>query len=158
MNEKTLWFRVPDALHRQLKSLAALRGATIAEEGRRAVETHVANDGIALCTRGTLLCPACSKTTDDEPFVHIDRVTVHVREEDAEPGATVVEIPDKPAARSAARQEIPNNPSARRSGLVVEGWCELCGSRWELTLAQHKGQTLISVEVQEKTDQAAVHG
>ena len=152
MDQKTLWFQLPGALHRQLKSMAALRAGTIAAEGRRAVESHVANGGTVLCGNGALLCPNCSENADDAAYLHFDRVTVHAREEDGDPDTTVVEFPDRPS-QGAQRpsQHVPSNPSRRRSGIVVEGWCEHCSGRWELTLAQHKGQTLITAGRSAKT-------
>ena len=35
------------------------------------------------------------------------------------------------------------NPSARRDGLTLEFWCEGCGQHPLLTIAQHKGRTVI---------------
>ena len=53
-----------------------------------------------------------------------------------------MDVPDTHGAKSA----VVGNPSERRSGVVVEGWCDLCGGRSALTLAQHKGRTMIMVK------------
>ncbi len=89
-------------------------------------------------SEGTLRCPlsVCRGET-----LHHDRVTTHSREEDGVATVVVVDVPDTRGAMPA----VAGNPSGRRSGVVVEGWCELCGGRWALTLAQHKGSTMIAV-------------
>jgi hypothetical protein len=51
---------------------------------------------------------------------------------------TVVEVPV--AAPAAARPQ----PSSRRDGLAIAFWCEGCHGEFELTLAQHMGNTEIS--------------
>ena len=86
---------------------------------------------------GTLQCPSCGGQ-----FTHHDRVFVYARAEDAMPAVHMVLMPgaDPPEA-------LPANPSARRSGLVVEGWCEACDDRWQLTVVQHKGETCVDVSV-----------
>ena len=89
----------------------------------------------------TLLCPEC-----DMSFTHIDRVTVHAREEDAGPKDTrvvSVDVPDgSPWPESQRPAGLPGNPSSRRSGLVIEGNCEN-GHRWMVTFEQHKGETRV---------------
>ena len=87
----------------------------------------------------TLECPTCG----DDGHLHHDRVTVFSRNEDANPDVTVVDVPD---TSDDARPDLPENPSMRRSGVVVEGWCEGCEGRWLLTVSQHKGDTMISVQ------------
>jgi hypothetical protein len=47
-----------------------------------------------------------------------------------------VEVRDEPSLRSW-------NPSWRRDGIAIEFCCEGCGSIGELTIAQHKGVTLV---------------
>ena len=96
-----------------------------------------------------LLCPACESN-----FLHHDRVTAHSRVEDKEAEALVVDVPDQStlidpetgAVLGRRPEQYPANPSSRRSGVVIEGWCEGCGGRWKLMLAQHKGQTWLWAE------------
>jgi hypothetical protein len=42
------------------------------------------------------------------------------------------------------------NPSTRRGGFRVGFYCELCGARFSLEFAQHKGQTLITAMRQDE--------
>jgi len=35
------------------------------------------------------------------------------------------------------------NPSSRQHGLSLTFWCEGCDENFELTIAQHKGQTIV---------------
>ena len=90
----------------------------------------------------TMRCPTC---WDEVRVLHHDRVTVFTRKEDANPDVTVVHVPDTNES-SRLIQDLPENPSERRSGVVIEGWCELCDGRWVLTLAQHKGETKIGIQ------------
>jgi hypothetical protein len=50
--------------------------------------------------------------------------------------------------RSASKSKImpsseSDNPSSRRGGIAIGFHCEECGTHAELTIAQHKGQSLI---------------
>ena len=83
-----------------------------------------------------LQCPTCGFD-----FLHHDRVTTHSRDEDCIADVHVVDIPDDGTARPIGPAP---NPSDRRSGVVIEGWCEACGERWTLTVAQQKGQTMFA--------------
>lgn len=82
-------------------------------------------------TKGILHCPKC----DFEWGFHHEDVTVFSRAEDKD---TVVI-----AVYPQGQQVATVNPSARRHGLVVGFWCESCGGKFELTIAQHKGSTEI---------------
>jgi hypothetical protein len=42
--------------------------------------------------------------------------------------------------------DLAANPSARRHGIRIEFECEDCGHASQLTLAQHKGETLVAWE------------
>ena len=97
-----------------------------------------------------LRCPGCWGE-----YLHHDRVTVYPREEDHEADVQVIDVPDGRESRKLPAWgrpplEVPLNPSERRSGLVVEGWCELCNVRWQMTIAQHKGQTEIEISRAER--------
>ena len=91
-------------------------------------------------SEGTLRCPnsVCGGT-----HLHHDRVTTHSREEDGVATVVVVDVPD--TNTRGAIQAPAGNPSERQSGVVVEGRCELCGGRLVLTLAQHKGGTVVAL-------------
>ena len=47
------------------------------------------------------------------------------------------------AAASSIDTDLKGNPSARRDGLAIRFWCESCDARPVLTIAQHKGSTLV---------------
>lgn len=86
---------------------------------------------------GLLICPSCG---DD--YLHHDRIVSHTREEDETAVVQVVYVPES----EDKQLQIPENPSSRRSGVVISGFCENCRKRWDLTLAQHKGQTEIEMQ------------
>ena len=93
----------------------------------------------------TVRCPTC--WNDEVRVLHHDRVTVFSRKEDADADVTVVDIPGR---NHSAMPDLPENPSQRRSGVVIEGWCELCAGRWVITVAQHKGETKLSIQRQQR--------
>ena len=102
-----------------------------------------------------LICPSCG---DENRYLHHDRVTVFSRKEDEKSNVTVVDIPDRDWPETTdlditvAVPPVPENPSSRRSGVVIEGWCELCRERWELKVMQHKGQTWLYIGRQMKEE------
>jgi hypothetical protein len=81
-----------------------------------------------------LLCPGCG-----EHDLHHDQVTVFEREtEDAPSRATEID-----GTRVRVLSDGRGNPSSRRGGIAIRFWCEHCSAVPELTLAQHKGTTLM---------------
>lgn len=86
--------------------------------------------------RDTLLCPKCG-----EDNLHHGRVHIYERPED-QPWVRQTVIEDD-AINSSVAIGSTGNPSRRRHGLAIEFFCEQCGDVGELTIAQHKGQTLI---------------
>lgn len=89
-----------------------------------------------------LICPRCGST-----YLHHIGVTVFDRKEDAQ---QVVRTSVDGASSSMAivSSSDSGNPSDRRDGVVVAFRCEQCGGgtetdRIELTIAQHKGETLV---------------
>jgi hypothetical protein len=84
-----------------------------------------------------LLCPKCGGE-----HIHHKRVAVFDRLYEDAPthailaGQASVSFQTGPWAES-------NNPSSRRDGVAIKFWCEDCQSLFALTLAQHKGQTLL---------------
>ena len=108
----------------------------------RGTTEDVLEDGTVDSTlsEGTLRCPNCSCGGTNLQY---DRVTTHSREEDGVATVVVVDVPNTDTRLAIQAQA--GNPSERRSGVVVEGWCELCGGRWVLTLAQHKGGTVVAL-------------
>jgi hypothetical protein len=88
---------------------------------------------------GVLLCPACGSE-----YLHHSVVTVFDRGEDEVETIVTESTPD-----SLVRTVLPSrecaNPSDRRDGVAVRLWCEICpGPDFELCIAQHKGQTLLT--------------
>ena len=86
----------------------------------------------------TLLCPAC-----ESAFTHQGRVEVWNRPEDeTRPGVAV----DEDGALHEVSAE--DNPSRRRDGVRIWFVCEVvgCEAQFALTVAQHKGETIIEVE------------
>ena len=86
----------------------------------------------------TLLCPSCG-----EDYLHHRVTTLYERPEDA---VVTLEIAVSSAAivtRLCPTSET-RNPSSRRHGLAIQFECEMCGLVGELTIAQHKGSTLLA--------------
>ena len=86
-----------------------------------------------------LLCPACGGR-----FLHHEDFAVEVwqRPEDALIQGCAI-LP-----RGAGVSFIPaeDNPSSRRSGVRLKFNCENCSSTSRLEIAQHKGETFVSIE------------
>ena len=83
-----------------------------------------------------LLCPRCEFN-----YLHHYQVDVFERNEDAITGLHV-QVAD---SRAATDTLLRGNPSSRRDGLTVGLWCEGCHAKLLLTIAQHKGVTLIDL-------------
>jgi len=83
-------------------------------------------------------CPKCG-----EMYLHHGAISVYYRGMEDSPvgalsvcgGRTTTVTYDEP---------MDNSPSRRRDGLAIDMECEFCGPVGRLTVAQHKGHTLIS--------------
>lgn len=83
-----------------------------------------------------LLCPGCSGNN-----LHHSTVTVFTRsQEDAKPVRTII---GNAEVITGAMLPTGENPSSRRDGIAIGFWCENCSFQGELTIAQHKGLTLV---------------
>lgn len=87
--------------------------------------------------RGVLLCPRCGEST-----LHHGSMTVYSRPEDGA-RTTEVTISGKRIRGATTPSAGSRNPSSRRDGLAIRFECECCGGGMELTIAQHKGATLL---------------
>jgi hypothetical protein len=89
--------------------------------------------------RDWLLCPGCKNFE-----LHHEAVTVFERDELEDGPSGAVEVGDELRCRriEGARAEA-GNPSARRNGVAIRFWCEQCSDISELTIAQHKGTSLV---------------
>jgi hypothetical protein len=90
-----------------------------------------------------LVCPRCGFN-----YLHQGCVTVYDRSED-ERTTRVVEVANGSATLSNLPSDNAANPSSRRHGLAISFSCEGCGGGTsddiiELTVAQHKGQTVVA--------------
>lgn len=104
-------------------------------------ETFAPTDGyhVAMC------CPRCGS---DGGLHHLS-VEVYNRTEDAADVRCTV-VSDESTTVCTKRNAVSCNPSLRRDGLAIRFWCELCSGAGAdnygdlvLTLAQHKGATLV---------------
>lgn len=103
---------------------------------------------------GILHCPNCGHSE-----MHHDRVDVWEAGEMA-PNGTALHVSvrgvDALESFGSGRPRLPpivavdanedGNPSSRRQGLSIRLWCEGCHWRSKLTIAQHKGCTLVEHE------------
>lgn len=84
-----------------------------------------------------LVCPNCGGQN-----LHQEVVAVFEREEDA--ARTVVTAVTRDSAETGLEDsETCENPSSRRHGVAIRFSCETCPDLPELTLAQHKGWTIV---------------
>jgi hypothetical protein len=88
-----------------------------------------------------LECPHCPNAI--ESYLHHGKVTVYARHEDA-PRVTKIEVNNGVAHTNETDDNGSGNPSFRRDGVAICFECELCGRTSELTIAQHKGQSLLA--------------
>jgi hypothetical protein len=84
---------------------------------------------------GMLRCGQCGRCEG----LHHDVVEAFERGEDAKDGLHVRIV----GGQMHVDRKLAGNPSERRHGLAIEFWCELCGGRSRLTIAQHKGAELV---------------
>lgn len=99
-----------------------------------------------------VVCPNCTSG-----FVHHVGVDIYERHEDKDTGTHVsvfgIDTDDRESHLNKASvvvdTSMTGNPSARRQGLVIHFWCEGCRAQLQLSVAQHKGQTLINFDVAE---------
>jgi hypothetical protein len=94
-----------------------------------------------------LECPLCPGTYG---YLHHGAVTIYHRHED-EPLVTKIEVSKGEALTSKVDNSYSGNPSLRRHGLAICFECEHCGQTSELTIAQHKGGSLIAWRGTERT-------
>jgi hypothetical protein len=90
-----------------------------------------------------LLCPRCN-----EAYLHHRTVRVYDRGEN-EDLTTVTAVNDGLVASHLYPSKGLPNPSARRDGIAINFECEICSGGITLTLAQHKGHTLIGWDYEE---------
>ncbi|MBN6112443.1 hypothetical protein HEP73_04364 [Xanthomonas sp. GW] len=83
-----------------------------------------------------LLCPRCMFN-----YLHHYQIDIFERGEDAATGLHVQVVDGSCTTDTLLR----DNPSSRRHGLTVGLWCEGCRARLLLTIAQHKGVTLVDL-------------
>ncbi|WP_193090875.1 hypothetical protein [Halomonas colorata] len=84
-----------------------------------------------------LQCPNCKGN-----YLHHDRVEIFERQEDAKTGIHVT----VENGSSVQDTSMAGNPSTRRHGLNIFFWCEFCDAVPVLTIAQHKGNTLVDMD------------
>lgn len=83
----------------------------------------------------TMLCPNCGSN-----YLHHMCVEVFDREEDDMNGVYTCVSNHKIESK---RGPLKGNPSRRRDGIKINFVCEDCDAEPILTIAQHKGQTLV---------------
>jgi hypothetical protein len=90
---------------------------------------------------GCLGCPLCGSNNG----LHLDSVSVagRVDGEDTEAVALLVDGRGRTTPISPGTPHWPE--SRRRHAFALNGWCEICGDKFSIELAQHKGQTLVNV-------------
>lgn len=86
-----------------------------------------------------LSCPHCQGI-----YLHHGKVTIYERlREDSETGWKTTISNDGFSAVLSNVNTIDGNPSCRRDGIRIELVCEDCHKKSYLTIAQHKGLTMV---------------
>lgn len=106
-------------------------------DGRALTELHL--DSLAEYT--VLRCAYCQGD-----YLHHVRVEVFERAEDAVNGIHVNVL----HCCATVDTNLEGNPSGRRDGLKIYFACEFCAQTSILTIQQHKGQTFLGVQPQER--------
>jgi hypothetical protein len=101
------------------------------------IDTRDGND------EGVLCCPRCLELDRDRGNLHAVQIIAYDRGEDAAL-TKVTTVYNGIAGTALLPSAIAGNPSSRRDGVVIEFACEQCGDGPSLTIAQHKGDTLIA--------------
>jgi len=98
-----------------------------------------------------LACPICSPYEGLEGCLHHEGVHVFNRRGDESSSiGLLASIKDQVVELNSSGDTQTHNPSKRRNGILIEFWCEICGSGLDgnsplfLAIGQHKGQTEIS--------------
>jgi hypothetical protein len=88
-------------------------------------------------------CPYCQSE-----FIHHEHIEIfNRRREDADEGMHISIYNQSLAVVVVfADTSMERNPSRRRDGIRITFWCENCPAHPVMTIIQHKGQTLISIE------------
>ena len=84
-----------------------------------------------------LLCPKCGGE-----YLHQSNVTVYQRQYEDGPVAEIL-IEETTVHFRQSTVPSPRHPSRRRQGLAISFSCEDCDFKGDLTIAQHKGNTLV---------------
>jgi DNA-directed RNA polymerase subunit M/transcription elongation factor TFIIS len=131
----------PKASHRNTDNLGRRsQGRRRFREGRAMTAVLDQRRTLVCRTDGdehVLACPSCGNS-----YLHHGCIVVYRRSEDA-PRVLCTVINDGIAKLEWLENNRSDNPSPRRDGLTIEFSCENCGRENELTIAQHKGETLV---------------
>ena len=92
----------------------------------------------------SLLCPTCQ-----QPYIHHTYVKIFERHLHEDGPSAVIHVNGFKDGKFVTHESSNSarNPSMRRDGIRIGFWCESCEHHIELTLAQHKGFTLMEFEV-----------
>lgn len=92
----------------------------------------------AIIDENVLICPSCGNDN-----LHHDHVDVFFRPTGEDGPSHRLAINAETGDNSLHAYHAETNPSARRHGMTVWFWCEHCKADVYMTIAQHKGLTLI---------------
>lgn len=84
--------------------------------------------------KALVVCPTC-----ESQWTHHADIEVYKR--DGEDGLSKVTVIGERAGTLS--NQLNENPSRRRDGIRIWFWCEWCHAEFNITIAQHKGQTLV---------------
>lgn len=101
----------------------------------------VRSENVEVVPHQGLKCPRCGSFN-----LHHAEVTVFDRGEDDDNVVKTQVVGGK--ATTSVAPSAPDNPSARRGGVTIDFVCEQCEGALQLTMAQHKGSTLVEWRVE----------
>lgn len=99
------------------------------------------SDMVSSFGESTLHCPAC-----DGFYLHQGKVEIFNRSEDADEGTHV----SVDGTEVKTDRNLAGNPSGRRHGLTIHFSCENCPADVQMHVYQHKGNTFVGMEYQDK--------
>jgi hypothetical protein len=87
----------------------------------------------------TLVCANCGGG-----YLHHSYIVVFHRDGREDARRTLeTHVDGRTTKRKIMPSAVSDNPSMRRDGIFIGFHCEQCGTHAELTIAQHKGQSLV---------------
>lgn len=93
-------------------------------------------------TYNSLCCPSC-----EQPNLHHGKIEIFNRHCEDDTRGEHISVDE---GEMTLNKNMKGNPSSRRNGIRIWFDCEHCVNRCALTIAQHKGNTFLNMEIHPK--------